>query len=86
MVTDPTTASMEPFVKAHPSQDKQALRNLIKSEVDGAVRQPTTHMMAQVDDKLVFITKKEVLYFRPDRVMSEEENKDDTIHLDKSKF
>ena len=76
---------MEPFVKAHPSQDKQALRNLIKSEVDGAVKQPTTHMMAQVDDALAFVTSKEVLYFRPDRVMGEEESKDGTILVDKSK-
>ena len=79
VVLDHLSASMEPFVKAHSSQDKQALRNLIKSEVDGAVKQPTTHMMAQIDDKLAIMTDKNVLYFRPERVMSEEESKDGTI-------
>ena len=42
--------------------------------------------MAQVDDKLAIMTDKQVLYFRPERVMSEEETKDGTIQLDRSKF
>ena len=41
--------------------------------------------MAQVDDKLAIMTKKDVLYFRPERVMAEEESKDGTIQLDRSK-
>ena len=81
VVEDHITASMEPFVQAHRSEDKQALRNLIKSEVDNGagVKQPTTHMMAQVDDKLAIVTAKEVLYFRPELLMAEELSKDGTI-------
>ena len=86
VIKDHITASMEPFVEAHPSEDKQALRNLIKKEVDGAVREPVIHMMASIDDKVSLVCENEVLYFRPDKIIEarkkaaegEEEAKDAT--------
>ena len=32
VINDLVSASLEPFVRAHPEQDKQALRNLISSD------------------------------------------------------
>ena len=69
VIKDHITASMEPFVEDHRSEDKQALRNLIKKEVDGAVREPVIHMMASIDDKVSLVCENEVLYFRPDKII-----------------
>ena len=48
---------MEPFVQAHPSEDKQALRNTISAS-QRLTKQPCDYMMASVDDKLAFLLEK----------------------------
>ena len=50
----------------------------------GHVAQPQEYMIAKVDDKLVLLLEGSVAYFRPEEILSEEEAKDGTIHLQKS--
>ena len=76
----PITASMEPLVQAHPSEDKQALRDLISSEY-GPVKPPEENMMAVIYDKLYFITDGEVMYFNPNDRYAEEVVKGNKVYL-----
>ena len=78
---------MESFVEKHPSSNKQALRNMIKLEMDGPVgKMPVVHMMAKIDDKLAIVCDKEVLYFRPEKCMPEEKKEEETFQLERSQF
>ena len=95
VIKDRINASMEPFVQAHPSDDKQAIRNAISAS-QWLTKQPCDYMMASVDDKLAFLnelmdaegnsTGSQVYYFRPDKLIKSEESKDDTITLVKTNF
>ena len=95
VIKDRVNASMEPFVQAHPSEDKQALRNTISAS-QWLTKQPCDYMMASVDDKLAFLlevtddegnsTGSQVYYFRPEKLIKSEETKDDTITLGKMNF
>ena len=50
------SASMEPFVEKHLSMNKQALRNMIKLEMDGPVgKVPVSHMISKIDDKVAIV-------------------------------
>ena len=91
VIKDRIVASMEPFVQAHPNEDKQWLRSTI-SAAQFSIKEPRDYMMASVDDKLAFLAEKideegesvgsQVLYFRPDKLIKSEETKDETITLE----
>ena len=68
------TQSHELYILGHACDDKVLLRSLIDDKI--GERPPENFLITYLDDKLVVLAEGEVIFFRPESILREEEQKE----------